>query len=79
MYKSELKTHPTLINHAIKEYEFPRGPLGPIGVLALSKSNFEIDLTSHYKESTTLQYPMYITAIDQVLESMDYPLHANFL
>ena len=59
MYKSELKTHPTLINHAIKEYEFPRGPLGPIEVLALSKSNFEIDLTSHYKESTTLQYPMY--------------------
>ena len=36
-----------------------QGPLGPIGVLAPSKSNFEVDSTSHYKESTKLQYPMY--------------------
>ena len=38
-----------------------RGPLGPIGILAPSKSNFEIDLASYYKESTALQYLMYIT------------------
>ena len=33
-------------------------PLGPIGVLAPSKSIFEVNLTSHYKESTTFQYPI---------------------
>ena len=31
-----------------------REPLGPIGVLALSKSNSKINLTSHYKESIAL-------------------------
>ena len=34
------------------------GPLGPIGVLAPSESNFEADSTSHYRKSTELQYPM---------------------
>ena len=32
------------------------GPLGPIGVLAPLKLNPEIDSTSHYRESTALQY-----------------------
>ena len=32
--------------------------LGPIGVLAPSESNSEVDSTSHYKKSTTLQYHM---------------------
>ena len=30
-------------------------------ILELLKSNFEVDSTSHYKELTALQYPMYIT------------------
>ena len=28
MHKSELKTHPTLINYVIKEYEFKAGTIG---------------------------------------------------
>ena len=35
-----------------------RGPLGPIGVLAPSESNFKANSTFHYKESIELQYPM---------------------
>ena len=35
-----------------------RGPLGPIGVLASSESSFEVDSTSHHRESTELQYPI---------------------
>ena len=31
-----------------------RGPLGPIGVLVPLESNFKVDSTSHYRESTTL-------------------------
>ena len=38
-----------------------QGPLEPIGVLALLESKFEIDSTSHYRESTTLKYLMYTT------------------
>ena len=29
-------------------------------VLSPSESNFKVDLTSYYRESTTLQVPMYI-------------------
>ena len=55
-----------------------KGLLQTIGVLAPLKSNFEIDLTSYYRESTALQYPMYITTRHQVLGSMTYyPLHAD--
>ena len=36
------------------------GPLGPIGVLAPSKSNSEVNSTSYYKESTALQYSIQI-------------------
>ena len=31
-----------------------RGPLGPIGVLALSESKFEVDSTTSYNESIAL-------------------------
>ena len=76
MPKSELKTHSILINCIIKEYELRVGIVGT--VLALSESNFEIDLTSHYRELTELQYPMYITTRHQVLSIMTYyPLHAD--
>ena len=34
------------------------GPLGPIQVVTPLKSNSEVDLTSHYRESIELQYPM---------------------
>ena len=55
-----------------------RGPLGSIRVLAISESNFEIDSIFHYRESTTLQYPMYITMRHQVLKSVTYyPLHTD--
>ena len=54
------------------------GPLRPIRALAFSESNSEIDLTSHYKESTALQYTMYIIMRHQVLRSVTYyPLHAD--
>ena len=35
-----------------------QGPLGLVGVLVPSYSNSKVDLISHYKESTKLQYPM---------------------
>ena len=72
MHKSELRTHPTLINHAIKEFELKKGPLGSIGVLTPLESNFEIDSTSHYKESIALQYLMYVTTRYQVLRFVTY-------
>ena len=54
------------------------GLLELVGVLAPSKSNFEIDSTSHYKKSTALQYLMYITTRHQVLGYVTYyPLHAD--
>ena len=37
------------------------GPLESVVVLVSLKSNFEVDSTFHYRESTTLQYLMYIT------------------
>ena len=58
MYKSEPKVKPILITHANMVYELKQEPLGPIRVLALSQSNFKVDLTSYYKKSTTLQYLM---------------------
>ena len=44
MHKSKPRVNPTFINHVIKVYELEQGPLGPIGVLVPSKSNFEVDL-----------------------------------
>ena len=53
--------------------------LGPIGVLVSSKSNSEIDSTSHYRELIALQYPMHITTRHQVLRSVTYYLlHIDF-
>ena len=37
------------------------GPLGPIEVLATLELNFEVDSTSHYRESIEFQYPIKIT------------------
>ena len=54
MYKSESRANPILINSVIKVYEFDEEPLEPIGILASSKSNFEVDSTPHYRESITL-------------------------
>ena len=54
------------------------GPLGLIGVLALSESKFENVSISYYKESIALQYPMYITMRYKVFEPMTYyPLYAD--
>ena len=53
MHKSELKTHPTLVNHTIKEYELRTGIIGTYKSFG-SFSNSEIDSTFHYKESTVL-------------------------
>ena len=58
MYKSEPKSNLTLITCANKVYEFKVGTIRPIGVLAPLESNFKVDLTSYYRESTTLQYSM---------------------
>ena len=58
MYKSESRANPILINSVIKVYEFDEEPLEPIGILASSKSNFEVDSIPHYRESITLQYPI---------------------
>ena len=55
------------------------GPWRPIRLLTPSKSNFEIDSTSHYRESTALRYPIYIRMRHQVLKSVTYyPLHVDF-
>ena len=54
------------------------GPLGPIGALTSLESNSKIDSIFHYRESTALQYLMYLTTRHQVLRSMTYyPLHAD--
>ena len=37
-----------------KNMSSEREPLGPIGILAPLESNFEIDSTFHYRESTAL-------------------------
>ena len=53
IHKSELNTHPTLINRTIKEYELRMGIIGTYKSIG-SFSNSEIDSTFHYKESTAL-------------------------
>ena len=58
MHISELRANLTLIIQANKVYELKARTIGPIGVIAPSKFNYEVDLTSHYRESTELQYPM---------------------
>ena len=35
-----------------------REPIGPRGILSPLESNFEVDSTFHYTESTKLQYPL---------------------
>ena len=43
-------------------------------LIASSKSNFEVDSTLHYRESTALQYPMWMTRRHKVSESVTcYP------
>ena len=54
MHKSELKIHPVLISHANKEDKLRAGTNGPIWVMAPLESNFEIDSTSHYRDSMAL-------------------------
>ena len=39
---------------SLRNMSSKQGPLGSIGVLAPLESNFEIDSTSHYRESTAL-------------------------
>ena len=53
MHKSEPRVNPTLIDCTIKIYELEGGLLEPIEVLPFLESNFDADLTSRYKESTT--------------------------
>ena len=78
MHKSELKTHSTLINHAINEYELKVGTVGTHKITNSLKINSRINSTSHYKESTAFQYLMYITTRHQVLRFMIYyPLHVD--
>ena len=47
-----------------------RGPLGPMGILVPLEFDSKVDSTSHYRESTELQYPMKITTKHQVLGSV---------
>ena len=76
MHKSELKTHPTLISHANKEYELKVGTIGTYRNTIESQHplelNSKIDSTSHYKELIALLYPMYITTRHQVFRSVTY-------
>ena len=72
MHKNEPRANLTLITHAIKVYELKvRTIKTHKAVLAPLKSNFEVDLTSHYKKSTTLQYLMSITIRHWMLEFRD--------
>ena len=54
MHKSELRVNPTFLNHVIMYLSSKWAPLEPIGVLAPSESNYEVDSTSHHRESTAL-------------------------
>ena len=54
MHKSELKTHPTLINSVIKEYKLKVGTIGTHRSTSSLIIKFEIDSTTHYRESTAL-------------------------
>ena len=58
MHKSEPKVNLTLITRTNKAFELKTGTTGPIRVLAPLESIFKVYSTSHYKESTELQYPM---------------------
>ena len=58
MHISGLRTYPTLINYAIKVYEFELGPLGPTWVMTPLESNSKVDSTCYYRQSTILQYLM---------------------
>ena len=62
MDPSELRTQWTLINHAIKEYNFEREPLRPIEKYQLPQNLIiKVNSTSHHRELIILQYSMYIT------------------
>ena len=53
------------------------GPLGSVGVLTPLESNFKVDSTFYYRESTALQYPMLKTTRHYVLGFVTYyPLHS---
>ena len=52
MHKSEPRVNLTLKTYANKLYKLKVGPLGPVGVLASSQFNSEVDSTSYYNEST---------------------------
>ena len=54
MHKTEPKVNSTLITRANKVYELKVRTIGTIVVLDV-KFNSEVDLTSHYRESTALQ------------------------
>ena len=56
--KSEPKANPTLITHANKVYELKAKTIGTNEALTSSKYNFEVDLTSYYKELAKILYPM---------------------
>ena len=52
MHKSEPRANVILITHANKDLTSKQRLIGPKGVLSPSKSNYEINSTSYYKEST---------------------------
>ena len=55
-------------------------PLGPIGVLVTSESNFEVDSTFHQRESTAFHYiPIsYVNKKKTKFRFVTYyPLHAD--
>ena len=61
MHISELRVDLILINMPTRYVGFNGDIKTYRIVLVLSKSNFDVDSTSHYKESIVLQYFMYIT------------------
>ena len=61
MHISELRVDPILINIPTRYVGFNGDIKTYRIVLVLSKSNFDVDSISHYKESIILQYFMYIT------------------
>ena len=58
MHKSEPRANLTLITVSTRYISSKWGPLGLIGVLNPSESNFEVDSTFYYRESIELRYPM---------------------
>ena len=71
MHKNKPRANPTLINVLSWYMSSKWGPLGPIRVLALLESNFEVNLTFYLKKINCTSIP-YENNNEIKFESMTY-------